>query len=148
MLKKPESYHAFRSLKHVLQVLLDEFIQSMARERWLSLQSKAAIDDPGAKTTSSLDPILSTLASLNDADDVSNRIQDLFELLDAQRQTGALRYQDLAEGLRKLEFDQVCFPPIIFALRRRVVARASCALAWPVRWRSSSGSVRVIGPDA
>lgn len=92
----------------VIAVLLDEFLSTVETEKQLHAddQHRRARQKMGI-VKSPLDPLLESLCSFYTNDDLSQRIRDLFEMLDAD-ESNSLSCEELNYGLRKLKFK----PPI------------------------------------
>lgn len=87
-------------LNVVVAVLLDEFIATVVREKEAAaLRAEAENDKRRIKGV--LDPITSKLCAFEDADNLVERIDDLYERLDSDG-SGGLNFDELKEGIKRL----------------------------------------------
>ena len=88
----------------VVAVLLDEFINAMQKEKEKAaaiIREKKEIDAKASRISGVLDPLLQSLSSFNDNNDLTAKVQDLYSRLDADG-GGALDFKELNAGLKEL----------------------------------------------
>lgn len=93
---------SFTLLPVVIAVLLDNFTTATRREKDKNEREKLE-RERGEGTTTSIDPLLQTFVNVKSDDEMKKRCSDLFDRLDVDR-SGALSWQELYEGLKKMEF--------------------------------------------
>ena len=82
------------------QVLLDELLSSMDRERKENAQL-ASIEESKTKTTGVLGPLFGTLTCFEDNADLNDRIDTIYDTLNVEK-SGGLKFEDLNAGLALL----------------------------------------------
>jgi len=88
----------------VVAVLLDEFITSVAAERAeFDREQKEQQQTTVFRDRGPLDPVLDTIAHYGTAEDLTARIEALFQSLDVD-ESGKLSFREMWRGLQKLNF--------------------------------------------
>jgi voltage-gated sodium channel len=92
----------------VVAVLLDEFVESVTKDRNEEIEKLIAQENKHKQSLGSpLDPLLQVLSSFSTSTDLSARIRKIFDLIDLEG-VGSVAYEDFTYGLRQLNFT----PPI------------------------------------
>jgi voltage-gated sodium channel len=92
----------------VVAVLLDEFVESVTKDRNEEIEKLIAKENKHMRSLGSpLDPLLQVLSSFSTSTDLSARIRKIFDLIDLEG-VGSVAYEDFTYGLRRLNFT----PPI------------------------------------
>jgi len=95
-------------LNIVVAVLLDEFVESVTKDRNEEIEKVLAQENKQMRSLGSpLDPLLHILSTFTTSTDLSARITKIFELIDIE-EVGSVSYEDFMYGLRQLSFN----PPI------------------------------------
>jgi len=87
-------------LQVVVAVLLDNFTEASYEEKSRKALEKAK-NDNFIKKVNILDPLLAGLAHFDTAEDLTQRIRLLFQVLDSD-DSGSLSFRELTDGLKKL----------------------------------------------
>ena len=115
-------------------ILLDEFMVAVQEERHKLKEEEVELKFITAeKLGSPLDPLLASLAHFHSSADLSQKIRELFLMIDANG-SGSLDYQEICDGL------QAPAPRHLFEerpRRRRGPAALICSVAACRRWRAS-----------
>ena len=84
-------------------ILLDEFMVAVQEERQRLKEEEIELKFiTSEKLGSPLDPLLASLAHFHSSIDLSNKIKELFLMIDANG-SGSLDYQEICDGLKALE---------------------------------------------
>mmetsp|Transcript_59682 Transcript_59682/g.122454 ORF Transcript_59682/g.122454 Transcript_59682/m.122454 type:complete len:990 (-) Transcript_59682:163-3132(-) len=91
----------------VIAVLLDEFVTAVQNEKLQEEKAAAEYRELHAKHRTALDPLLESLSHYDTTEELSQRIEVLYDTLDGD-DSGSLDFNELNLGLRRLKYN----PPI------------------------------------